>query len=100
VTEETAQPKSVEVADNKPQSHCDDHLMPGLVPQLVNTFLTPRKHLTTRGVARRKKVAETFVTTALFREVFREIREIRGLVGRKPVQSEITVREFKARNVA
>lgn len=68
-------------ADNADQNVCtDDHLMPGLVTQLVDSFFTPRKHLTTRGVARRKRVAETHVNTALFRDLYQEVTELRQIV--------------------
>ena len=60
---------------------CDDHLMPGLVTQIVDTFQTPRKHLTTRGVARRKRLPEALVTTALFRDLYKEVAELRQLFG-------------------
>jgi hypothetical protein len=59
----------------------DHHMMPGLVAPLVSAFHAPRKCLTTRGVAREQGVAETFVHTALFRDVYREIAELRALVG-------------------
>lgn len=61
-----------------------DHLMPGIVPQIVDTFLRPRQHFSTRGVARIKKVSVGAVNTALFRALFTEINELRDLVGRKP----------------
>lgn len=61
-----------------------DHLMPGLVPQIVDTFLRPKQHFTTRGVARIKKVSVGAVNTALFRALFMEINELRDLVGQRP----------------
>lgn len=84
-------PQSVE---SEQQVVCDDHLMPGLVPRIVNTFMTPGAHLTTRGVARRREVRESAVNTALFRHLLGEINELRDIVGRKGPASETSVRQF------
>jgi hypothetical protein len=76
----------------------DQHMMPGLIEPLVREFDAPRKHLTTRGVARNKGVPETFVVTALLRDTRQEMRELRlalgTYIGMRPVES---AREFIAR---
>lgn len=86
--------KPMQTAENATKNVGDHHIMPGLVDELVEAFDNPKKHLTTRGVAREKRVAETFVVSALFRDIRREVGELRGMVARRPAQSE-TVREFR-----
>lgn len=44
-----------------------DHMMPGMVALIAETFLTPRKHYTVRGVARRLGIPVDFVVTGLLR---------------------------------
>ncbi len=86
----------MQTAENAAKSVGDHHMMPGLVDPLVEAFDNRKKHLTTRGVARENGVSETFVVSALFRDLRREVGELRGMVARRPVQSEVsTVRQFR-----
>lgn len=82
VADETS-PIPPQRAETSRSKACDDHLMPGLISQIVDTFQTPRKHLTTRGVARRKRIPEALVTTALIRDLYQEVEDLRRLLGMK-----------------
>jgi len=62
--------------------------MPGLVTPIADTFNRPRAHLSVRGVGRKKKVPEMIVTSALFRDLYSQVGELREMVSRRPVQSE------------
>lgn len=91
-------PQRADSADTNVDNCADtDHLMPGLVQPIVDTFRRPRKHFSTRGVSRIRKVSIASVNTALFRDLYQQVDELRGMVGRKPPAQEQrpTVREFR-----
>jgi hypothetical protein len=93
--ESTAVPLGT-LQDTEPQGEKVDfdRMMPGLASQLVDEFNRPGAHLTVRGAARRKKVPEVFVSTALFRDLYREMTELRRIVGyRSPTRSLQIVRK-------
>ena len=69
--------------ENKAQKAGDSHLMPGLINPICNAFDHPKRHLTTRGIARQMGIAETFAVTAILRDTRRELVELRGMVARQ-----------------
>lgn len=73
----------------------DHHLMPGLIDPLCDAFDNPRRHLTTRGVARQKRIAETFVISALLRDTRNELFQLRGMLARIAARKPDNVREFR-----
>lgn len=89
------QERRAQVIDGASQIVDMDRMMPGLVTELVETFNRPKAHLTVRGAARRKKVSETFVSTALFRDLYAQMDELRAVISRRPARMETpTVRQF------
>lgn len=82
--ESTAAPShTMQAVENATQdvAKTDEHLMPGLVTPIVERFQSPRLFLTTRGTARRMGVSTTAVNTALFRDLYSELYELRRIVG-------------------
>jgi hypothetical protein len=77
-----------QTAEEKRQNVDTDRMMPGLVTPLVETFNRPNAHLTVRGSARRKKVSPDFVATALFRDLYSQIHELRTVVSRSMAKLE------------
>lgn len=78
----------------------DQHLMPGLINPVCAAFDHPKRHLTTRGVARQMRMAETFAVSALLRDTRRELNELRSMVARAlgSDPKAATVREFRVFN--
>lgn len=92
-------PQSTHSSTQNAGNSVGHHMMPGLVTPIVNTFLTPRKHFTTRGVSKRRGVTESFVNTALFRDLYEQINDLRAMVSGRSMSSE-TVRDFRRKVAA
>jgi len=85
MADERKQPAALQLVERRKNSEGkaanDDHLMPGLIEPVVRTFCSPKLQLTTRGVARRLRITNVAVETALFRDLFAEVRALREMVG-------------------
>jgi hypothetical protein len=89
-------PQTTENTHQKPGDH---RMMKGLQPDLVSVFLQPSRDdrvITTRGVARAEDCPETFVTTALIRDLYDWVRRHdKAIAHLETALSMPTVRDFR-----
>lgn len=95
-TPQSVQRKGMDRADSarkSPHKVTRRHIMPGLVPLLVQTFRTPRQYNTIRAVEEDTKLPGGIVASGLIHELFDRVEHIeRQIAGR---EEGLSVRDFR-----
>lgn len=90
--DKSQRPENADESANKPVAR---YVMPGLCPKIVRTFRRKKGVIPTpRTIAQNADVELGVVVPALLHDLYEQVGELRGMVARRPVQSE-TVREFR-----
>lgn len=76
--EQGTQPRPPQRAESSRQttSKAPRHVMPGLVPEIVQAFRTPRKYYTTRAVSDDEGTGVPVVNSCLFHDLFNRMEKI------------------------